>query len=78
MNIITEKVYEIVSSLQDNLISKVRYSPDNKSIIVDINYNKSLRIDVINNIVYIRGDKLAANKLKKLIDERIHNNANNL
>ena len=78
MNIIIEKVYEIVSSLQDNLISKVRFSPDNKSIIVDINYNKTLRIDVINNTVYIHGDKIAANKLKKLIDERIHNNANNL
>ena len=72
---ILKRVHEILQDLKDdqNLIGKIRWSPDNKALIVDINYNKVLRISVIRNEVHIQGDLNTGNKLKQMIEGAINN-----
>lgn len=77
MNVILSSIYSLLQKYINNgFICKVRLSPDEKLIIVDINYNKALSIHVRNNTVYIEGNKIDADKLKAIIEKEIKN-ANN-
>lgn len=67
---IINRVYEILKNISksNDFVCKVRWAPDNKSLVVDINYNKALRVCVIRNEIHIQGDINLGNKLKELIE----------
>ena len=67
------KIFDILNnySNKDNLINKVRISPDNKRIVVDANFNKAITIRQENNKLIIEGDTDYCNRIKDIIEEAI-------
>lgn len=72
---ILKKIFDIIQTLKqtENFINKIRWSPNEDAIIVDINYGKVLRVCAEKNIVHIQGDNTLGNKLKQLIEGEIKN-----
>lgn len=70
-----DRVFNILSQAADtnDLIDKVRYAPDKQALVVDIRYNKALRVCTKNNEVHVQGDLSAAEKLKEIIEGAIQN-----
>lgn len=65
-----EMLFRILENAKQDskLINKVRYSPQQDAIIVDINYNKVIRVVSIGNEVHVQGDEIIGNEIKKIIE----------
>ena len=68
-----ERIFDILSEYnnEDNLINKVRMSPDGLRIVVDVNFNRAITIREVSNEIRIEGDPVYAEKIKSIIEEAL-------
>lgn len=71
--LVLTKIFDILNRYPntDNLISKVRISPDNKRIVVDVNFNKAITIRQESNKVILDGDADYCDRIKDIIEEEL-------
>lgn len=68
-----ERIFDILSEYnnEDNLINKVRMSPDGLRIVVDVNFNRAITIREVSNEIRIEGDPVYVEKIKSIIEEAL-------